>query len=219
MGLLALSALLVAGTGFFLFAKAVPNLKVGQKKVHKDLQMMQEEVQKIFSDPVALNQSDLDIMSYHIAHLDRKKRFTKKVKGVITSIFEESMVGFFYRRYNKTDGLLYAKTKHRSFYFWEKKGEARVVIDEQVLGSYRPTTGVLVGEQSGQMIARLDKENSDRWPLIIQGREVAGLQRAASSDVLQRVFDFTASKLSAEEEAIIIALTVFEVVKQTVTKD
>jgi len=218
MGLLALSALLVAGTGFFLFAKAIPNLNVGQKKVHKDLQMMQEEVQEIFSDPVALDKSDLDILSYHIADFDRKKRFTKKVKGVITSIFEEPMVGFFYRRYNKTDGLLYAKTKNRSFYFWEKKGEARVVIDEQVLGSYRYDSGVLVGEQSGKMVAKLDKENPDRRPLIIQGREVASIQLVSAGDVLQRVFDFTASGLSTEEEAIIIALTVFEIVKQAANK-
>lgn len=219
MGLLALSALLVAGTGFFLFAKTIPNLSVSQKKVHKDLQMMQDEVQEIFSDPVALDKSDLDILSYHIAELDRKKRFTKKAKGIITSIFEEPMVGFFYRRYNKKDGLLYARTRHRSFYFWEKKGEARVVIDDQVLGSYRSATGVLIGEQSGRMIAKLDKENPDRRPLIIQGREVASIQLPTSSDVLQRVFDFTVSELSAEEEAIIIALTVFEIVKQAVTKN
>lgn len=219
MGLLALSALLVAGTGFFLFAKTIPNLNINQKKVYKDLQMMQEEVQKILSDPVALDRSDLDILSYHIAHWDRKKRFSKQAKGVITSIFEEPMVGFFYRRYNKKDGLLYAQTKHRSFYFWEKRGETRVVIDEQVLGSYRPATGILVGEQSGRMIAKVDKENPDRRPLLIQGREVASIQLTTASDVLQRVFDFTASELSAEEEAILLALTVYEIVKQKVAKD
>lgn len=217
MGLLALSALIVAGTGFYLFARTLPNLSVNQKKVHKDLQIMQEELSDLLRNPVPIHKKDLDVLSYNIARMDRKKRFTKRVKGVITSIFEEEMVGFYYRRYNKKDALLFARTKDQSFYFWEKGDNARVVIAEQAVGSYHYPTGVLKGAQSGQPIAEINKRNTDRHPFLIQGREVASVKLLQETDLLQRFFDYTAEELSREEQAILIALSVFEIVKSQVT--
>lgn len=218
MGILALSALVVAGTGFWLFSRSLPGFKLTQKKVQKDLEAMEADVRSFFHDPVKLDKNDLEILSYNVKPAERKKVGGKKWKATITSIFEEPMAGVAYRRYNAKNALMVILTHQRAFYYWEKEKDVSIVIDDQVLGSYQPANGYLIGQRTGKMIAKLDKSASDRHPLIIQGQEVASVKIHKSSDLIQRVFDYTGDKLSAEEEAIILAMVLFEVARQAGSK-
>jgi hypothetical protein len=218
MGILALSALVVAGTGFWLFTRSLPGFKLTQKKVQKDLESMESDVRSFFHDPVKLDKNDLEILSYNVKSAERKKIGGKKWKATITSIFEEPVAGVSYRRYNKKNALMVILTHQRAFYYWEKEKDVSIVIDDQVLGSYQPANGYLIGQRTGKMIAKLDKSVNDRHPLIIQGEEVASVKIPKSSDLIQRVFDYTGNNLSAEEEAILLGLVLFEVAKQADSK-
>ena len=218
MGILALSALVVAGTGFWLFSRSLPGFKLTQKKVQKDLESMEADVRSFFHDPVKLDKSDLEILSYNVKSAERKKIGGKKWKAIITSIFEEPLAGVSYRRYNSKNALMVILTHQRAFYYWEKEKDVSIAIDDQVLGSYQPDNGYLIGQRTGKMIAKLDKSVTDRYPLVIQGEEVASVKIPKSSDLIQRVFDYTGNNLRAEEEAILLALVLFEVAKYADSK-
>jgi len=223
MGALAFSALLVAGAGFYLFSKALPNFRPGNKKIQRDLQEMKQKVnEEMRGKLIPLNKDDLELLSTQEAQHSSRKRITRNSSGVFTSIFEEHMFAYAFRRYlsNRRDALLYAATQRRDFHYWIKGEEVRIVIDDQPLGTYR--AGVLTGSRSDKPIAQIDFSKQEGYPIRIQDRTVANLSTRydqPNDGVSQRAFEFVANELSPEEEAILIALTIYELVNSRVKEE
>ncbi|NRB65306.1 MAG: hypothetical protein HRU40_20200 [Saprospiraceae bacterium] len=217
MGILALSALVVAGTGFILFSRSFTSLRVNQKKVQQDLTLMEKEVRTFLTDPVSLHKDDLEVLSYNVKALNRKSRKGKRRSGIVTSIFEEPLVGYSFLRYNAKNALMVAVTKERVFYYWLQEKGVTVVIDDQVVGTYHPKSGILTAQRSGKEIAQLDKTISDRIPVLVQGEERASMKRFKASDLLQRTFDYASSHLTKEQEALLLTMVLFEVIQREIS--
>lgn len=221
MGILAISAIMVAGAGFYLFSQSFPNFKPGDKKIKADLKAIRQEVLGSIPDLAPLRMEDLENLSSKAADLSTKKRVTTDTKGVFVSIFDEPSVAFYYRKYlsNKRDALLFAKTYHHEYNYWIKGDEAHLVIDQQEVGVYDQKTGNLIGARSQKPIAKLDKSKPEKMEMNIQGRAVGNIVLSSSSakDTLsQRCFDFVRNDLSREEEAILLAVAIFEMVERKV---
>lgn len=218
MGVLALSALILAGAGFVLFAQSAPNFMPGQKKVLSDLKLIREEVLAISSDLVPVRKEDLETLSSKEVVSSVKKRMVTNHKGIFVTIFDEHAVAYYCRRYlsNKSDALIFAKTSKHEFFYWLHKGECDIVIDEQSVGSLNETTGVLIGARTKKTIAGVEKKENGSAVIQIQAREVARLApvKPGAKDVLsRRIFEFVKNDLSQEEEAIIMAIAIFEMVR------
>jgi hypothetical protein len=221
MGIIALSALVMAGTGFYLFTRSLVNFRPNHKKILEDLKQIREEVLNSSQDLAPLRMEDLEVLSTRQVDRTVKKKITNNVRGTFVTIFEEPAVVYHYRKYlsNNRDSLLFAKTYHHEYYFWVKGKDANLVIDEQAVGVYQYESGILIGSRSQKMMAKLDKNNPDKMPLSIQGKAVGNILRPQTNvkDVLsQRCFDFVRNDLTKEEEALLLAIAVFEMVNRTV---
>lgn len=218
MGILALSAIIMAGTGFVLFFQSVPNFTPGRRKIQADLQRIRAEVLKFSTDLVPVRKEDLELISLREINRKEKKWMVRNVQGVFTTIFEEPAIAYFYRSYlsNKKDSLLFAKTFLHEYFYWEHKGTVQIVVDDQALGAYLPQTGALTSARTGKLVAQLDKIGQQGYTLQIQGKQVGRLAKftpKAKDTLSKRVFDFVKNDLSPEEEAIVLALAIFEMVQ------
>lgn len=221
MGILALSAIMVAGAGFYLFSQSFPNFKPGEKKIQADLKAIRQEMLKSIPDLTPLRTEELESLSSKESDKSVKKRGTTDQRAVFVTIFEEPAVAYFYRKYisNKRDALLFAKTYHHEYNYWIKADEVNLVIDQQQVGVYNEKTGVLIGARSQKMIAKLDKSKPEKMEMSIQGRSVGNIvvPKAGSKDILsQRCFDFVRNDLTKEEEAILLAIAIYEMVERKV---
>ncbi|MFZ4427688.1 MAG: hypothetical protein ACOYOO_11065 [Saprospiraceae bacterium] len=220
MGVLALSALILAGAGFVLFAQSAPNFKPGQKKVLADLKLIRDEVLALSSDLAPIRKEDLETLSSKETGSSVKKRFVSNYKGIFVTIFDEHAVAYYCRRYlsNKSDALIFAKTTRHEFFYWLRNGVCEIMVDEQQLGKYDEASGVLAGARTSKPIARLEKKPSENsgGVLFIQDRQIARLAppKPNAKDVLsRRVFEFVQNELSPEEEAIVLAIAILEMVR------
>lgn len=219
MGVLALSALILAGAGFVLFTQSVPNFKPGQKKVLADLKQIREEVLKMSGDLAPIRKEDLEMLSSREVLQSVRKRFVTNYKGIFTTIFDEHAVAYYYRKYlsNKRDAVLFAKTARHEFFFWLHNDDVQIVVDDQQLGKYDTDRAELTGARTKKVIAKLEKRAADEGALIIiQGKQagrMAALKPQAKDALSQRVFEFVKNDLTAEEEAIVLALAIIEMIR------
>lgn len=217
MGVIALSALLLTGTGFFLFARAFPNYRPGQKKLQADLKRLMAELDSIAIELLPINVKELEALSTLQKEYSNRGGVTRKVKGAFVSIFEEGIFKYAYRQYGSgaKDHVLLALTQGHRFAFLTKNHLSQVVVDEQPLGQLNQQEGVLYGTRSKQPIARINKANDSQWSIEIQGREVASMnviRQVRDKGLSERVFDYVVNGLSAEEVAVVLALTINELV-------
>ena len=216
MGVIALSALLVAGTGFFLFAKALPNRAPGQKKLQADLTKLIAEVDGIDVELIPINIKELEALSTSQLAANTRSR-SKVANGVFISIFEEPVFKYAYRAYaaKKKDSVLVAKTLKRQYTFMTKGDHVRIIVDDQVLGDYDLQTNNLNGPKTKNKIAALEKFRPEQWMLKIKNREVASMNRlelSTEKGLSKRVFEYVVDGISPEEQAVIMALTIYELV-------
>lgn len=220
MGVITLSALLVAGAGFYLFSRAFPNYKPGMKKLQADLKALLSELDGIQVELIPLNVKELEAFSTRQVEQSSRKRFTKTSKGAFVSIFEEPVFKYARRTYasGRGDAVAIAKTKKHQFSYLERPKFVQFVVDDQVLGAYDPKTGTLTGARSKKPIAQLDRSHPEQNLLTIHGREVASMNKLSAPEkgkLSQRVFDYVVSSLTAEEQALVKAVTIYELVALT----
>ncbi|MFZ4558917.1 MAG: hypothetical protein ACOYOD_01875 [Saprospiraceae bacterium] len=218
MGILALSAIIMASTGFYLFLQSAPNFKPGHRKIQADLQLIREEVLKVAGDLAPVKKEDLELISLREVQKKDKKWMVRNVQAIFTNIFEEPAIAYYYRVYlsNKQDALLFAKTTQHEFFFWIHRGEVQIVVDEQALGTYHPDSGILHSARTKKPIAQLQKNRQEGAELMIQGKQVGKMTRLspnAKDSLSKRVFDLVKNDLAPEEEAIVLALAIFEMVQ------
>lgn len=221
MGVIALSALLLAGTGFFIFSRAFPNYRPGQKKLQADLGKLMQELDSITIDLVPIDVKELEALSTKQVQYNARTRVTKNVKGAFVSIFEEGIFKYAYRQYasGKKDNVLLALSREHQFAFLTKNKKTQVVVDDQVVGQLDQQESILYGAKSKKPIAHIDKSYAEQWSIKINDREVASMNvitEVRDKGLSERVFDYVVNGISAEEQAIIMVLIINELVQLVV---
>lgn len=216
MGIFALSAIIMAGTGFFIFFQSITNLKPGQRKIQADLKSIREETLKLISSELTpVRKEDLELISLKETMHKEKKWVVRNVQGLFHTIFEEPVIAYYSRWYPSGEVVLFAKTDRHEFFYWLHGKMLDIVVDEAALGAFYPETGELLSARTKKTIARLEKGTQGK-AIYINDRQVGrmALLKPNSKDILsQRVFDFVVNELSAEEEAIILALSISEMIQ------
>ncbi len=218
MGIFALSTLLVAGAGIYIFSKVFPNFQPGNKKIQADLKKMREEMRPDTDGLVPFSSRDLELLSAKEEDRKVKKRFTTQIKGKLSTIFHEPVAYYAYKHYLSSSGkdaLLFVKTARHDYYYWIKAKGAKVVIDDRLIGTLDPGGRLLSGKQQ-QEVARIIRQEKEYQPLIVFGKEVANLARYAGVEQKkgpsERAFGYVADKLDPHEEAILLSITFYEMI-------
>ena len=222
MGVIILTALtvLVVSLGLFLVFKVFGNYRPGKRRVQQDLQKMRDEVEPWVADLVPISREELELFSQGQINQAMKKRVTTSAKGVFTTIYNEPIVAYNFKRYiaKDVDAILYARTATHEFAYRIKGGEVKVVIDNELVGTLKEN-GVLYGGKRNRMIARINREAGlELMPIIVNEKEVGNLTKAlpapGAKSVDARAFEFVRDDLDGEEKKIFLSLAIYELVQR-----
>jgi hypothetical protein len=217
MGIFALSTLLVAGAGIYLFSKVFPNFQPGNNKVQADFMALKAELAEQEVELTPVNYKELELLAIEDARHSRRKGITTNVRGQLVTIFHEPLVLYAYKRYLSTggeDAVLYAKTSAHEFFYWIKPKSAKIVVNDIFLGKLN-NDGILHGGKKDRMIAKIQRQEEEYAPIIIEGREAASLSQVESrrgANLSNRAFGYVREQLSAEETVIVLAIAIHELV-------
>lgn len=216
MGVFALSAIIMAGTGFFLFFQSIGNLKPGQRKIQADLKAIREETLKLISPELTpVRKEDLELISLKESKHKEKKWVVRNVQGLFHTIFEEPVIAYYSRWYPSGEAVFFAKTERHEFFYWLHGKILDIVVNDAALGTFHPESGELLSARTKKPIARLDTGAQGK-SLFIHDRQVgrmAPLKPKGKDALSQRIFDFVVDQLSQEEEAIVLALAIHEMIR------
>ena len=222
MAVVILTALTVLVTSLVLFLafRVLGNYKPGKRRVQEDLKKMKEEVAPWVGELVPISKEELELFSQGQINQALKKRMTTSAKGVFTTIYNEPIVAYNFKRYiaKEVDAVLYARTTTHEFAYRIKGGEVKVVIDNELVGTLKDN-GVLYGGRRNRMIARINREEGlELMPIIVNDKEVGNLVKALpppkTKSVDARAFEFVRDDLNEEERKIFLSLAIYELVQR-----
>lgn len=214
--LLSLITLGALGLLFTVLTKFTP----GEKRIREELKKMQTDMDSWAGELVPIDRQELELFSLTQIKNSIKKRLTTSGKGIYTTIFEEPIVAYSYKKYlgRKAHALLYCRTADHEYAYWIRPKGVQVVIDNQLVGTYKDN-GVLYSAKSKKMIARLNHSEKKITPVLIGEREVASMVKslpAAKNDLSARAFQFVRDDLTEEEEKLLLSISLLEMVQESV---
>ena len=220
--MLVLTALtvIVVGLSLWLLSRVLKNMAPNEKRIQADLAVMKSEVEPYVEELVPIGREELELFSMSQVNQLLKKGVTTTAKGVFTTIYDEPVVAYSYKKYpsRKNLAVLYARTAQHEMVYITKGEEIKVFIDGQAVGNIKED-GMLYGARSNRLLARVRKDNPDYLPVIVKDKEVGSLTKALPSgknEPSKRAFEFVKPNLTKEEEAVFLSLAVLELVERTV---
>lgn len=207
--------------GIYFMSKGIGNVSPNKKQVQKDLKKLKEDMDTWIEDLVPITKGDLELFSLNQLKQTVKKNVAYTAKGIYTTIFNEPIVAYSYKKYasrkNKLDALLYARTANHEYAYRIKDDSIQIVIDNHLIGSVNEK-GELVSANNRKKIAKLSSA-SDNTPIHIGDREVANVVNqlpAGKKDLNQRAFEFVTNDLNKEEENLLMSLATLELVQRSI---
>jgi len=221
MGLYALIMALVVLAGIVLLGRALKDFMPGKKRLYKDLQAMKEDMDHWVEELVPLTQEELDTFSFNQIKQSLKKRFSKRAKGIFTTIYHEPVLAYSYREYSGPGqkAVLLARTRDEDFAYVKGKEGVRIAIGQRELGTLK-ADGTLVSAKHQKAIAEVSQAEGELLPVRVNDREVASVSRknqGTREELGQRAFQFVKEDMSQEEKDIFLSLAVLKVVDQSLS--
>ncbi len=218
----AFTMLALVVVGFILLLRLLPHMNPGAKRIKQDLQEMQTEMNDWLSEAlVPIRKEELELFSFNQMNRLVKKRITLRARGVFTTIYNEPVLAYAYKRYigGGKYALLYARTAEHHYAYWIKNKEIQILIDGQLVGMLR-NDGVLYNERK-RAIASIKRNQEELAPVIVHDREVASVVKTdtpKTGSLSPRAFQFVKSDINEEEEKLFLALATLELVRESVPK-
>jgi len=213
-----LIGLILAGVALNMLRTIFKNLSPNNNKIQADIKQMRVEITPYVADLVPLESEELELMSLNQLNQSLKKGMTTTAKGVFTSIYQEPLVAYSYKKYiGGNNALLYARTATKEIvYRFTKKG-VKVAINQSYYGTINQ--GKLYGENNKQLLAQVNTRPTDLLlPITVGEKEVAMLNSSeqTSKSPQPRAFQFVNNSITEEEETAFLTLAVLELVQKSV---
>ncbi len=202
------------GTLYALY-HLISNFQPGDGKLMEDVKVMRQEIQPWISDLVPWTKEEMELLSFNQINKAVKKGFATTVKGIVTSIYNEPMMAYSYKKYISTGerALLLVRTAHHEFVYRIGSKGVDVIIDNQLVGRIRDGRDFL-HVKDNRLLARIQRtEGALMLPILVANREVGHLNLPNLADkATARAFPFV-TPMSKEEEALFLSLAAFEMIK------
>jgi hypothetical protein len=212
MGLLALSALILMGSGFILMKSNLGSLKPGSNKIEEVFTQLEQAITYKQTDLAPLGEINIELLSANDLKGVAKSKVSGIETGVIGTLFEEAGIAYAVKKYGSSDfkAMIVAKDKNHSYRFLFKSNEIEIVIDSQALGVFFKKEKELKGIRTGATLAHLMDHPSQGVSLFIQSKEMVLYPKDIFKDSKQmskRAFVVLNQSISMEEQATILAIT------------
>jgi len=214
---LILIAALVVIVAFSLLGlyQAMLNFQPGPSRIKADVNRMIDDLAAWTENLVPVNKAELELLSHNQLNNSVSKKMILSAKGVITSIYDEPMIAYAYKRYlgSTENSVLYARTANQEIIYRMKHGSTKITYNNQALGELKED-GILYNAGTKKPVAQFKEGLKDLRPLLVDGREVANYKANDKSvTVNSRALEFV-SDLKPEEEMVLLTLVVRELVRE-----
>ncbi|MBX2874796.1 MAG: hypothetical protein KTR30_21915 [Saprospiraceae bacterium] len=214
-----LLALITLG-GLGLLFTVLTKFSPGEKRIREELKRMQTDMDGWAGELVPIDRKELELFSLTQIKNSLKKRLTTSGKGIYTTIFEEPIVAWSYKKYlgKKAHALLYCRTAEHEYAYWIRPKGIQVVIDNQLVGTYK-NDGVLYSAKSKKAIAQVKRDDKKLSNVVVGKREVASMVKnlpSGQKDLGARAFQFVREDLTEEEEKLLLSVSLLELVQDSV---
>ncbi len=185
----------------------------GTRKINQDLAVMRQIIKPLQQHLIPFREEkETEIMSLNVETKSQKNGLDKIITGTIQSIYTEAMVAFAYKDYIKgvREALLCCKTSNAELIFRIKKKDVDVYLNGNQVALI-DQHNVMHGLRSKKALGRVRPYSSDLLSVVILEKEVGHMFNPLRPHTKQqRAFTLIAN-LDEEEEAIFIALTLYEI--------
>jgi hypothetical protein len=205
-------------TAFSILKKIVLNFNPREATLQEDIRKMRLAVEPLVHKLVPLDKKELELFSLNQVQQVLKKGITTTGSGVFTSIYQELLLAYSYKKYvGNGRALLYARTAEYEFVFNISKKNTIVAINKVYYGTiidhklYRDAKGK-------QFIGMInDSHSASVLPIVIGDKQLAALTNPNLVKSPQpRAFQFVSATLDEEQEKAFLTLAVLEMVERIV---
>ena len=207
--------------GVYVIGQLIKNFQPGKSKVAEDIQKMKASLQLFINELVPWNKEELDLLSFNQINKKVSKGIIKTGQGVITSIYQEPMIVWAFKRYvgGGNNAVLYASTSHHEFVFRIRNRGTTCLIDNEEIGELR-NNGVLYGAKSNRLMARINKDSDNlTLPVLVGEKEIATLKSMTyAQETNNRAFELL-TDMDDQEESILLSLTILELASRELKID
>lgn len=205
------------GLGLYVLFQFLTSFPPGRSRREDELKKLKGEIAPWIPDLISWDEGEIRELSLN--QINKKVSGSMKPigKGVFTSVYHEPMVAYAFRKYKNDSAIVYARTSNHEYAFSMKGKKTQIWIDGQATGTLG-ADGKFFSADGKKEIAAIKKSPQLLLPVFIEGVEVAGLIHPdRQQEVNPRAFDF-AKKMSKENEAIVMALAINNMIKQELRK-
>lgn len=196
--------------------RTVLGMAPGAKKINLDLAAMRQHCKPIVEQLIPWEEEkELELLSLNVNFISTKRGLDKMVFGTIQSIYYEPMVVFGYKDYIKgqRDALLYCRTRNLEFIYRLKRRDTDVYFNGNHV-AVLDQAGILHGMRSKQTLGGVKPYSNDLLSFIVQGKDVGHMFNPSKPHNEQQRAFFVLATLEEEEEYILLALGLFELVNR-----
>lgn len=214
------TALLVIG-GLLLLSKAFGNVSPNKNRIQEDLAAMRKDVASFAQNLVPITVEELDAFSKAQINQSVKKGVATTAKGIFTSIFDEPLVAYSYKRYARSGkgghALLYARTANHEIAYRISDEGVTIIFDQQIVGTLMEDGG-LYSAKTRKVIAQVSEGEKNMLSVKVNNREVGSVVKslpAPNQEGLSlRAFQFVRNDLAEDEKKLLLSVAVLELVNQ-----
>jgi hypothetical protein len=194
--------------------RKVLRMSPGNKKINRDLSTMRQLLRSVQPQLIPFQEEkELELMSLKVEIKPQKKGFDKIQTGLVHSIYHEPMVAFAYKDYGKNsrDAMLCCRTSRIELIYRIKKLQVDVYQNGSQVALI-DSNHIMYGLKSRRALARVKPYSNDFLSIIIHDKEAGQLFNPAREySHQQRAFSIV-TNMNEEEEAIFMAIGLFEFV-------
>jgi len=222
MAFLTILLLLITLGALGLLFTVLTKFNPSEKRIREELKNMRTEMDSWTEELVPIDRKEIELFSLSQIKTSIKKRLTTSGKGIYTTIFEEPIVAYSYKKFlgKNPHALLYCRTAEHEYAYWIRPKGVQVVIDNQLVGTYK-SDGILYSPDQKEKLAQVKRHDQAISPVLIGEREVASMVKAlppGKGEVSPRAFQFVREDLTEEEEKLLLSLSLLEMVQDSVSK-
>ncbi len=210
----------VAAGVFYLLYQLLTNFQPGSNKINQDLDRMRAEIEPWVGELVPWTQEEMELLSHNQVNQAIKKGIAPTAKGILTSIYNEPMMAYSYKRYvsPNRNAILLVRTSHHEWVYRVRNKRVEVMIDRQLVGDIRED-GRFYHRASNQLLAEIQRGPDELMlPVLVGDREVGNLSIPEETmQINGRAFQLLAP-MTTEEEALFLSLSAYELIQKELPK-
>ncbi len=154
----------------------------------------------------------LSLLSLNRSNVKKPGFFNSTAEGVFLTIFQEPVMAYAIQKSGKT-GVVVARTSDREFIFRQKGKETEIWLNSQPFGVLVDGALLAAGKTS-RLLARLEQKSGEaQFPVLLGDAVAASISNPALADSPNPRALTLLREVSAEEESVLLALTVLVVVR------